>query len=208
MNKTLIKIVIADDNRFFCEALRDSLNSHKEFKVIHFSTHIKELINFCDMNTFDLLILDVNFNGVSSLDFIDEIRKNKTQFKIISLTTLNNNFMKRKALSGGVNCFVGKDTDFSLFKNVILDCLKDKKPEYTSETKKININNLVFTERKLEILQALYQHSEKKEKDLSAILNISTAALKTHKRELFEITNTSNTNELIKFGIQNGIIIS
>ncbi|WP_299434498.1 hypothetical protein [uncultured Aquimarina sp.] len=32
-------------------------------------------------------------------------------------------------------------------------------------------------------------------------------ALKSHKRELFEITDTKNTPELIKFGIQNGLII-
>ena len=67
---------------------------------------------------------------------------------------------------------------------------------------------MIFTERKLEILQSLYNHSDKNEKDLSKILNISMASLKTHKRELFEITNTANANDLIKFGIKNGIIIS
>lgn len=208
MHKTPHKIVIADDNRFFCEALKDSLNIHQEFSIIHFCTNLRELIDFCNLNSFDILILDVNFNGVSSLDFIEEIRREDSQFKIISLTTMNNDYIKRKAISQGINHFVGKDTDFSLFKNIILNCLEDKKQNKSSKSKKITINNLTFTERKLEILESLYNHSDKTEKELSEILNISIASLKTHKRELFEITNTSNTNDLIKFGIQNGIIVS
>lgn len=208
MNKPPIQVVIADDNRFLCEALKDNLNTHKELTVLHFFTELKELINFCDENTFDVLILDVNFNSVCSLDFIQKIRKKDTQFKIISLTTLNNNYIRRKATLNGVDCFVGKDTDFSLFKDVIINCVKSKKKKKTAQPKKIEINNMIFTERKLEILQSLYSHSDKNETDLSEILSISVSSLKTHKRELFEITNTANTNELIKFGIQNGIVIS
>lgn len=204
-----IQIVLADDNRFFCEALKDSLNQHKELKVINYFTDLIELSVYCEENNFDVLILDVNFNGKSSLDFIDTIRKEKNQFKIISLTTLNNDYIKKKAISKGVNCFIGKDSDLSLFKDVIINCINSSNDNQSiSKTKKININNLTFTERKLEILQALYNHSDKTEKELSNILHISITSLKTHKRELFEITNTTNTNELIKFGIQNGIIIS
>lgn len=208
MSNTPIQIVLADDNRFFCEALKDSLNQHKELNVIKYFTDLNDLSSFCSENYFDVLILDVNFNGTSSLDFIDTIRKEKNQFKIISLTTLNNDFIRRKAIAKGVNCFIGKDSDLSLFKEVIINCINFEEKKSVPKAKKIKVNNLTFTERKLEILQALYNHSEKTEKELSNLLNISITSLKTHKRELFEITNTTNTNELIKFGIQNGIIIS
>ena len=208
MYKKPIQFVLAEDNRFFCEALKDSLNFHDEFHVIHFFTNLKELINFCDSNSFDVLVLDVNFNGTSSLDFISEIRKKNTQFKIISLTTLNNDYIQRKANLNGIDCFVGKDTDFSKFKDIIISCTQSNTKKDLPKSKKIKVHNLVFTERKLEILQSLYDHSDKNEKELSKILNISVTSLKTHKRELFEITNTLNANDLIKFGIQNGIIIS
>jgi DNA-binding NarL/FixJ family response regulator len=209
MHKNPIQIVLADDNRFFCEALKDSLNQNDEFNVIYFSTNLKELIDFCNVTNFDILILDVNFNGTSSLDFISEIRKEENQFKIISLTTLNNDYIQRKAVLNGIDSFVGKDTDFSKFKDIIINCVKSSKEKSNiPKTKKIKVNNMIFTERKLEILQSLYNHSDKNEKDLSKILNISMASLKTHKRELFEITNTANANDLIKFGIKNGIIIS
>ena len=77
----------------------------------------------------------------------------------------------------------------------------------TLQENKITIGNYNFTKRKLEILEALYIHSDKKEKEIAHILNISESALKTHKKGLFDISNTKNTPELIKFGIQNGLIL-
>jgi DNA-binding NarL/FixJ family response regulator len=208
MTDNLIKIVIADDNRFFCEALKDSLNIHKELSVEHTFTSLERLIYFTNTHNFDILILDVNFNGQSSLDVIDKIKNKSNQFKIIALTTMNNNFIKEKAYSNGVNFFIGKDTDLSNFKEVILNCFHSDIATIYTNSKKIKIGNYIFTKRKLEILQALFMHSDKKEKELSETLNISESSLKSHKRDLFEITSTNNTPELIKFGIQNGLIVS
>tara|TARA_R110001592_G_scaffold5082_3_gene28263 strand:+ start:1474 stop:2103 length:630 start_codon:yes stop_codon:yes gene_type:complete len=209
MPKRVVKIVIADDNKFFCEAIRDSLNIHKELSVIETFTTLEDLINYTNYyNHFDILILDVNFNGKNSLDFISDIKSLESSFKIIALTTLNNNFIKEKAITNGVDEFVGKDGDLSNFKNVILNCLYNDKTFLKKEKSKVKIGNKIFTKRKLEILQALYFHSDKKEKELSETLNITESSLKSHKRELFEITNTKNTPELIKFGIQNGLILA
>ncbi|KGL63213.1 response regulator transcription factor [Polaribacter sp. Hel1_85] len=208
MNKASIKIVIADDNRFFCDALKDSLNKYKELSVKNTFTTINDLIKFTQNNNLDILILDVNFNGENSLDFIPEIKPPNSNFKIIALTTMNNNYMREKAHNKGVDLFIGKDGDLANFKSVILDCFNNDRVKKSKINAKIKVGNYTFTKRKLEILQALYIHSDKKEKELSETLNITESSLKSHKRELFEITNTKNTPELIKFGIQNGLIVS
>ena len=121
---------------------------------------------------------------------------------VIALTTMNNNFIKEKAYSNGIDFFVGKDTDLSNFKEVILNCFHNNLATIDTNSTKIKIGNYIFTKRKLEILQALFIHSDKKEKELSKTLSISESSLKSHKRDLFEITNTNNTPELINGGIQ------
>lgn len=208
MNNHPIKTVIADDSRFFCDALKDSLNQHQEINVAHTFTTINELIKYTNFNILDVLILDVNFNGKSSLNFITDLKKTNKDFKIIVLTTLNNNFIREKALKSGVDVFVGKDEDLANFKEIILNCFYNDKKEFKKVKSKIKIGHRVFTKRKIEVLQALYIHSNKKEKELSKVLNITESSLKSHKRELFEITNTKSTPELIKFGIQQGLIIA
>ena len=208
MNKNSIQIVIADDNNFFCDALKDNLNSNSEFNVIATFTDLDSLINYTNVATFDLLILDVNFNGISSLDYISQIRKDKSKFKIISLTTLNNNYIKQQIAEKNIDYFVGKDSDLSQFKEHIFNCLENKNELKNDVSKKIKVGHFTFTKRKIEVLQALYKHSNKNESEIAAILNISENSLKSHKRELFEITNTKSTPELIKFGIQKGLIIA
>lgn len=203
-----INIVIADDNRFFCDALKDSLNQHEEFSISHTFTSINSLINFTTNHSFDVLILDVNFNSNNSLDFISKIRPNISDFKIIVLTTMNNNYIKSKALDNGINLVLGKDGDLDNFKNHILNCYHENKQLECVQQRKITIDNYTFTKRKLDVLQALYIHSDKNEKELSKALHISESALKSHKRDLFEISNTKNTPDLIKFGIKNGLILS
>ena len=207
MNSTPIKVVIADDNRFFCEALKDSLSQHKEINVIDYFTSLDELITFTNNHFLQVLILDVNFNGQSSFDFIDKIKPEEAFFKIIALTTMNNNYMKEKAEALGIDAFVGKDRDLASFKEKILSCYYSDDPDSKKLPNKITVGNYNFTKRKLEILQAIYHHSDKKEIEISEELAITESALKYHKRELFEITNTKNTLDLIKFGIKNGLII-
>lgn len=203
-----IKIIIADDNHFFCEALKDSLNLHKELVVTHTATSIQDLIQLLSEAPVDVLILDINFNGISSLDYIKQIRKKDSDFKIITLSTLNNNYTKNKAQVAGVDCFISKDGDFNTFKDTIINCYNNViSLKKNTKTNKIVINNLKFTQRKLEILEALYLHSDKKEKEVAKLLNITESSLKTHKRELFEITNTKNISDLLKTGIQLGILL-
>lgn len=208
MSKKPIHIVIADDNRFFCEALKDSLNINDAFHVCATFSNLIELIEYTNTYEFDVLILDINFNGKSSLDVIPLIKKGNNNFKIIALTTLNNAFIKENAYKSGVDVFVGKDEDFKNFDEVILNCFDSEEKKSISKKSKFKIDERTFTKRKLEILQQLYNHSDKNEKELAEILDISTSSLKTHKQELFDITDTNNTQQLIKFGIQQGLIIA
>jgi len=208
MNDKIINVVIADDNRFFCDALKDSLQFHKEINILKTLTSLNQVIAYTKTNFFDVLILDINFNGESSLDYIEEIKQDK-DFKIIILTTLNTNIFKNKTLKNKhINAFVGKDSELIKFKEIIISTYYSKMENKITLKNKVNIDDLSFTKRKIEVLQSLYKFSNMKEEELSKKLNISVSCLKTHKRELFEITNTKNTPELIKFGIQNRIIVS
>ncbi len=201
-----IKIVIADDNRFFCEALKDSLQNHNSFKIVSTFTNLTKLIDFTKNHSFDLLILDINFKGINSLDYLDKIKSNGS-FKIIALTTMNNVYIKNQALNKGVDCFVGKDSDFSAFKSTIISCFNNQTKSKIIKKNKFEIEDKLITKRKLQILQALYDYSENNEAEIAEKLFISKTTFKNHKTELFEITNTKNTPDLIRFGIKNGLIV-
>lgn len=208
MKQKKINIVIADDNRFFCEALKDSLNNNLNFNVLETFTELSELIKYNQSFSYDVLILDINFNGISSLESINDLKSYNKTLKTLALTTLNNDFIREKAYKNGVDVFIGKDEDFSSFNNKVLECFNNHGKNDWVKSSKFFIDDKIITKHKLNILQAMYSNSDKNEKELAKILSISVSSLKTHKRELFEITNTKSTPELLKYGIQKGLIIA
>ncbi|TMM31095.1 response regulator transcription factor [Polaribacter aestuariivivens] len=201
-----IKIVIADDSRFFVDALANHFSDNKKIDVVATFIDLNELIKYTNNAIFDVLVLDINFKGVNSLDYIDKIRPEKKSFKIISLTSLNNSFMKRESLKKQVDVFVGKDSDIEKFEEIIVNSLSANNQKKEIKTK-IHFDKIDFTDRKIEILKALYKHSDKTSEQIAEILNITENSLKSHKRQLFEMTNTQNTTDLVKYGIQKGLII-
>lgn len=204
-----IKVVIADDNIFLAKALAENLNNCDSINVIDTFENIQNLIEYIPSSTFDILILDINFNGKSSLDYIEEIKAERKDFKIIALTTLNNSFIKQEALKKGIDLFKGKNTAYDNFDQVIIDCYNaEESTTNKSNSNSYFIDNVRFTKTKIKVLKGLYDHSEKTEVEIAAILNISTSALKSHKRELYEMTNTNKIVDLIKFGLNNGILIN
>lgn len=203
-----IEVVIADDNIFLGQALAENLSNSDSITVSNTFNNLTSLINYIPNSTFDILILDVNFNGQSSLDFIDEIKSKRNDFKIITLTTLNNSFTKQMALAKGIDLFKGKDSAYKEFDRVIIDCFNAEKPiKSKKKSNSIYINDVKLTETKVKVLKGLFAHSEKTEVEIAENLNISTSALKTHKRQLYEITNTNRIVDLIKYGLKNGILI-
>lgn len=204
-----IEVVIADDNIFLAKALAENLNNSEAIHVSNTFEDIQSLVEYVPNSSFDILILDINFNGQSSLDFIEQIKAVRTDFKIIALTTLNNSFIKQEALKKGIDLFKGKNTAYENFDQVIINChtaaeaIKNK-----SNSTSYFIQNIRFTQTKIKVIKGLYNHSGKTETEIANILNISTSALKTHKRQLFEMTNTSKIVDLIKFGLKNGILIN
>jgi DNA-binding NarL/FixJ family response regulator len=55
MSKNTIKVIIADDNRFFCDALKDSLNQHQELSVSNTFIRLESLMEFTNNHNLDVL---------------------------------------------------------------------------------------------------------------------------------------------------------
>ena len=203
-----IEVIIADDNIFLAQALAENLNNSESINVTKTFNNLKSLIEYIPNSTFNILILDINFKGESSLDFIEEIKAKRKDFKIIALTTLNNSYTKQRATSKGIDCFKGKDSAYENFDQLIIDCFNEntllKKPGRSTSH---FIEDIRFTQTKINVIKALFEHSEKTENEIASILHISTSSLKTHKRQLYEMTNTNRILDLMKFASRNGILI-
>lgn len=204
-----IQLVIADDNLFFAEALEESLNLKNGFEVKTIISNLIDLEEYCNTNTFDILILDINFKGKNSLDYLTRIRKQKEDFKIIVLTSLNDTFNRTIAEKHHVELFLSKEASFKDFSTTLLQCYENSNLEGASVSHKkgVEISGVNFTETKIRVLRSLYKYSGRTEKEIAKELHISESSLKTHKRQLYEMTDTNRIADLLKFGFENGILL-
>ncbi|MEQ3665314.1 MULTISPECIES: response regulator [unclassified Olleya] len=209
MDTDQIKIIIADDNKFFAQALKESLEKNPKLKIIKMFYQLDDLANNCSSFYFDILILDINFKGENSLLIIDQLKSKLNVFKIIILTTLVNNYTKKLAASNGVFNFKSKDETLHNFDLELIKIVKHEDNNNTQKVyyKKTSIASVKLTDTKINILQELYTSASLNEELIAKKLNISIATLKTHKQQLFALTGTKNVSHLIKFGIKNGIIL-
>jgi len=200
--KDRFKIIISDDNKLFANALTLHINESEHFKVVETFYTIKDTIQYTNMyDNIDLLILDLSFKGVRSIDYIKEIKPKDASFKVMCLTTYDNNYIKEEAISLGIDFFCSKD---NVVEN-LLDFLEDIYINNTEKKIVLDTEKNKFSNRQVEIIKAYSLFSS--DTDVANYLNISINTLKTHKRNLFEKTNCKNNLELLKFGIKEGIIV-
>lgn len=206
---TVVKVAIADDISFFSKALENILQQDENISVVKVMNTFEALVDYCKSASFDILILDVNFNGTNTLENIKKFRPNYKSFKTIVITSLHNDYVKTLAHNANVNAFVSKHSNLDRFPNTIINCFHNTSYYKVTPKEKtsITINGTTFTERKIEILKAIYEFSDLTDKMLAAKLDIAYSSLKTHKSELFDMTNTKGVPSLIKFGLKNGILL-
>lgn len=205
----IIKVAIADDISYFSQALQSVLIQEGTISVVKVINSFESLVDYCESGVFDILLLDVNFNQVNTLENIQLFRPDYKKFKVIVVTSLEKEYIKTLAHNANVSAFVSKNSNLDRLKGIIEHCFYNTSYYKMTPQEKTSvvINGVTFTERKIEVLKAIYEFSDLTDKEVASKLGIAYSSLKTHKRELFEMTNTKGVSTLIKYGLKNGVLL-
>ena len=104
-----ISIVLADDHRVVRAGLRLLLDSEADFEVVAEAGDVTESMRKVTAFHPDVLILDLNMPGESSLQAIPRIRSTEPQTQIVVLTMQNDPAFARDALRAGALGYVLKE---------------------------------------------------------------------------------------------------
>jgi two-component system response regulator NreC len=104
-----ISIVLADDHRVVRAGLRMLLDSEPDFEVVAEAGDVAESLRKVSAFHPDILILDLNMPGESSLQAIPRIRTNEPATQIVVLTMQNDPAFARDALRAGAIGYVLKE---------------------------------------------------------------------------------------------------
>ena len=209
-----VKLMIADDHSMIREGLKQLLELEGEFEVIEEAKDGEECIEKLKKIIPDVLLLDINLPKKTGLQVLEEIRKEKKNYKILILTVHNEVEYLMKAVEAGTNGYLLKDSESSELKKAInhivngqdyiqptlIPALNAKMIEKDSDA--VMLESL--TKREIEVLKLLTVGMYNKE--VAEKLSISERTVKNHVSNIFKKINVTDRTQAAIFAIRNGLV--
>jgi two-component system response regulator NreC len=188
-----MKIVIADDDRLYCDLLSNKLEAlgHTVIKTYNG----RDLVEACFHNLPDRVMTDLKMPVMNGIEAIKLIRERDKNVFIIAMTSFDEPFLLNEARLVGANGNLPKkhieDSD------IIIKVLEKAEDFILEPERKIISENKGLSKRQQEILS--YRLKGLTNKEVSEILCISLDTVKTHGRDIKRRLGIKNLLQYVAF---------
>jgi two-component system response regulator (stage 0 sporulation protein A) len=123
-----IKIVLADDNKDFCQLLKEYLSNEEDIEILGIAKDGIEALDLVQKTQPDLLVLDVIMPHLDGLGVIEKLNSMDLpkQPKIIVLSAVGQDKITQTAINLGADYYIVKPFDFVIFINRIRELVTNK----------------------------------------------------------------------------------
>jgi DNA-binding NarL/FixJ family response regulator len=218
--KEKIHVHVADDHKILIEGIIAVINTDKDIEVEGYSLTGKEVIEWAQSHTADILILDINMPHYDGIEVLKFFKKNGIKLRTIILSSYDDVKLVEEMLTLGASGFLSKDSAGEHIINAIKAVHKGD--QYFSDAIKSNLLKLYtglkvkagqrpestiahsLTDREVEVLKLIAQ--EYSSPEIADLLNISQSTVDTYRKSLLKKTNVKNAVGLAMYAVKNKII--
>jgi DNA-binding NarL/FixJ family response regulator len=210
----MVSILIIDDHPLVTGGVITMLKDADDITVTGSAATASEALKLLASNVYDLILLDISLPDMDGLALCDEIRKINKNVKIIGLTSSNETGIIIQLLQRGGNGYLLKNMERSELLEAISYVLDGKIYLSKAANEKVleqyrNINMALhqaplLTRREKEILQLLNEGLTGPQ--IAKQLFLSHYTVETHRKNLMQKFNASNSQLLLKLARQNKLI--
>ena len=201
----MIKICIADSLPVVVHGLQSYFHGNTRMEVIGSAKNLESLLSLLEAKRCDILLLDVELDGLSSIRDIKSLLKDFPETKIVLFTNVSEQMYAPTAIKAGVSAYVSKKSDLKDLEATITKVTEGK--VVFSETVKRSIEMLSkgkkserlfkkLSTREIEVLR--YLNDGKKNKEVAQILGLDEKTISTYKLRLLAKLNVTNLVDLLK----------
>lgn len=209
-----LRILIIDDHPLILDGLKQLIAQNGNFEVVDTILSWSDLLTALN-ESYDILILDLNIQGRSSLKRISEITSKQPSLKILIYTSYNEVSLVRKAFEHDVKGYILKDTS----QEELIEALKTIVSGKTYIGKKVAIpkrglehleiaddfqddfiKKASLTKREQEIMHAIIEGLENQA--IADKLFISIHTVQTHRKRIFKKLGVHKAAELVKLAMK------
>ena len=201
----MIKICIADSLPVVVQGLQSYFQGNTRMEIVASAKNLESLLNVLNNKRCDMLLLDVELEGLSSIRDIKSLLKDFPETKIVLFTNVSEQMYAPTAIKAGVSAYVSKRSDLKELEGTIAKVSEGK--VVFSETVKKSIEMLSkgkkserlfkkLSTREIEVLR--YLNDGKKNKEVAQILGLDEKTISTYKLRLLAKLNVTNLVDLLK----------
>ena len=204
-----IKIVLADDHAVVRSGLQMLLDAEEDFEVAAVAGDIATALRYVRGHRPNILILDLNMPGGSSLEAIPEVREISPDTEVVVLTMQADPAFARQALAAGARAYVLKEAaDAELVEAIRRAAAGDTylNPQLgarlAAEPSEAPPDDL--SERELEVLRLIALGHTNAE--IADQLYLSVRTVETHRAHIQQKLRRSSRSELVRYAFERGLV--
>lgn len=123
MNAPPLRVLVAEDNDDLRELLVTLISAEPDLRCVGTAKDVDSVLACTVEHHADVLVLDLELQGRSSIDLLKTVRKNGSKITIIVFSGHSHPEMIRHTLAAGADAYVPKSGDYEL----LLDAIRDKR---------------------------------------------------------------------------------
>lgn len=117
-----IRVLVAEDNEDLRDLLVTLISAEDDMTCVGTATNVDAVIAACTGGQdADVLVLDLELQGRSSIDVLKSVRRSGSKITIIVFSGHSHPEMIRHTLAAGADAYVPKSGDFELLFDAIRD---------------------------------------------------------------------------------------
>lgn len=205
-----ITIVLADDHRVVRAGLKLLLESDSRFSVIDEVGDVPGTLESVRACGPQVLVLDLNMDGASSLDVIPQLRADAPETQIVVLTMQENPAFARAALRAGAVGYVLKDSADTELTHAVLQAAEGHtylNPELGAKLAAEPADGAArpdLSRRELEVLELIALGHTNSE--IAASLFLSVRTVESHRARVQHKVGLITRAELVAYARQRGLL--
>lgn len=201
----MITVCLADNYPVVHFGIKSYFNDHPEISIVSNVGNFFMVPDALRNKQIDVLVIDLELDGLKSIFELKAIVKNFTRTKILIFTSLNEQVYAPNAIKAGVSGYVHKTSKLETLGTTIIRVHQGL--TVLSETLKRNLALLSkqdkteriyrkLSNREIEVLR--YLSEGKKNNEISKILNLNEKTVSTYKLRLLQKLDVTNIVDLVK----------
>lgn len=207
MEKRKTNILIADDHPIVAGGIAAILNTAADLNVVGIVDNGQKVLEKAREMSIDLVLLDINMPVMNGIECTKQLKAKYPAIKVIVITMYNRKQFIRELFEVGADgCILksnsGKELLTAIERVTSGKTYFDQLNDFIDAPKEFKEFRL--SEREIEIIELIAEGCTSKE--IATRLFISEHTVKTHRKNIFQKTSVSDSDELIKWAMNNQLI--